>query len=281
MVRRIVRIALISLMAVLFTGIRGMSQEVRIWKLNGVDRQALIFKPAGSSFSNGALPPVVFAFHGHGGNMRQASRSFAYQDEWPQAVVVYMQGLPTPGALTDPAGLKNGWQARKGDELDRDLKFFDTVLNSLTVEKSIDPARIFVTGHSNGGGFTYLLWANRAPKIRAFAPVSAIGNKEFAAASSVPKPVIHIMGYADPLVRPRWQEITIGVDVQINGVAKSGCSWENAGDIKTTLYRSDKSTPVVVGVHPGGHVFPRGASTLIVKFFQMVDMKTGQISGSL
>ena len=63
--------------------------------------------------------------------MNNAARSFRYHELWPEAIVVYMQGLKTPGQLTDPKGLRAGWQKEKGDQDDRDLKFFDAVLQSL------------------------------------------------------------------------------------------------------------------------------------------------------
>lgn len=53
--------------------------------------------------------PVVLL--GHHGGSRQASRSFQMHSEWPEAIVVYMQGLPTPGQWTDPDGKKPGWQS--------------------------------------------------------------------------------------------------------------------------------------------------------------------------
>ena len=69
------------------------------WKIDGVAREALIYLP--SNRSETALP-VVFGFHGHGGTMRQAARSFRLHEVWPEAIVVYMQGVPTPGRLSDP-----------------------------------------------------------------------------------------------------------------------------------------------------------------------------------
>ena len=128
------------------------------WTVDGVTREALVYVPAAARTSP---RPVVFAFHGHGGSMQNAARMFAYHQHWPEAIVVYMQGLPTPGRLTDPEGKKAGWQHSLGDQKDRDLHFFDAVLETLKTKYKVDEQRVYATGHSNGGGFTYLLWAAR------------------------------------------------------------------------------------------------------------------------
>lgn len=104
------------------------------WKIGDDVREALVFRPAKKS--DGASP-LLFAFHGHGGTVRTASRSFRFQEEWPEAVVVYLQGLPTPGK-TDPEGRKPGWQKKPGDQGDRDLRFFDTVLKAMKEKFEID-----------------------------------------------------------------------------------------------------------------------------------------------
>ena len=100
------------------------------WKVDGVAREALVYAPATAKASSTA---VVFVFHGHGGNSRNAVRSFAMNRYWPEAISVYMQGLNTPGRLTDPEGKKPGWQHSVGAQQDRDLKFFDAVLLALAV----------------------------------------------------------------------------------------------------------------------------------------------------
>ena len=86
------------------------------WTIDGVKREATVFSPRKPGSEP---PPLVFGFHGHGGNMRNASRSFRLHELWPEAVVVYMQGLNTPGKLTDPEGKKAGWQSTIGDQNDR------------------------------------------------------------------------------------------------------------------------------------------------------------------
>ena len=132
----------------------------REWKVDGVVREGLVYVPAQARTN---ATPVVFAFHGHGGSMRNAARSFGYHALWPEAIVVYLQGLNTPGRLTDPDGKKPGWQSGIGDQSDRDLEFFDTVLASLQREARVDDKRIYATGHSNGGSFTYLLVVSDSP----------------------------------------------------------------------------------------------------------------------
>src|SRR5687768_13981889 len=92
----------------------------REWDIDGVTREALVYIPPGAKANNS---PLVFAFHGHGGSMQGAARMFHIHELWPEAIAVYMQGLNTPGQLTDPEGKRPGWQRRPGDQADRDLKF--------------------------------------------------------------------------------------------------------------------------------------------------------------
>src|SRR5439155_20251229 len=79
----------------------------RTWDVDGVQREALVYPP--SKPAAGKVP-LVFDFHGHGGTARNAARAHHIHDTWPEALVVYMQGLPTPGKLTDPEGKRSGWQ---------------------------------------------------------------------------------------------------------------------------------------------------------------------------
>ena len=78
-----------------WTSVRAAETPARLeWKVDGVTREALVYAPAAAKTTPS---PVVFAFHGHGGTMKHAATKFAYQKHWPEAIVVYMQGLNTPG----------------------------------------------------------------------------------------------------------------------------------------------------------------------------------------
>jgi polyhydroxybutyrate depolymerase len=113
------------------------------------------------------------------------------------------------------------------------------------------------------GPTTYLLWAQRPEVFAALAPVAAtpaLGNLP-----TVPKPVLHIAGKADPLVKFAWQERTIQMVRKLNGCG-SGEPWPQ--DKSCTLYPSAKGAPVVTRVHDGGHKYPAEAPGVIVRFFK-------------
>lgn len=233
-------------------------EEVR-YMVDGVERTALVYAPPSARTSPA---PVVFVFHGHGGSSRQAARSFGIYREWPEAISVYMQGLNTPGQLTDPEGRKPGWQGSAGLQGDRDLKFFDAVLAKLKVDYQVDAKRIYSTGHSNGGGFTYLLWAERGDIFAAVAPSAAVAPKSMARLK--PKPAMHLAGETDPLVKFEWQRLTMAQVRRINGCSDQGEAWQTVG----TIHPSKGGTPLVILQHPGGHQFLPEAPPLIVKFFK-------------
>jgi polyhydroxybutyrate depolymerase len=229
------------------------------WIVEGAAREGLVYAPTKESTDG---PPLVFGFHGHGGSMQNAARSFGIHELWPEAVVVYLQGLPTPGRLTDPEGKKAGWQASSGDQGDRDLKLFDAALASMREKYKVDPKRIYATGHSNGGGFTYLLWANRPGIFAAIAPSAAAGARP--QKETKPCPTLHLAGEKDPLVKFDLQMRAVAAIKTFNGCEEQGKDWDKG----CTLYPSPNDAPVVTFIHSGTHQYPSEGPALIVKFFK-------------
>ena len=86
------------------------------WKLAGVERSALVSGPTSAVPAKGS--PLVFVFHGHGGTAAHSARTFAIHTHWPEAVVLYAQGLPTRGLMSDPEGRRPGWQHRVEEHSD-------------------------------------------------------------------------------------------------------------------------------------------------------------------
>ena len=207
--------------------------------------------------------PVVFAFHGHGGTMDQAASQFAIHKHWPEALVVYMQGVPT-AAGNDPQGKQSGWQYNVGENGNRDVKFFDAVLADLRKSFKVDDKRIYVAGFSNGAGFTYALWSARGDQIVAVAACAMHTNEKKISTFS-PKPLLQIAGKEDKLQSVAAQEKT-ALDVAKVNECGEGQPW--GAKKNCTLYPSKIGSPVVFYVHSGGHEIPKDAPALIVAFFK-------------
>jgi len=207
------------------------------WNVDRTIRRALVYFP---SATNGA--PIIFAFHGHGGTMSLAARKSRLHELWPEAVVVYPQGLPTR-TPRDPDGTHAGWLMVPGPN-NKDLKFFDAMLETARRDWRTDTNRVYVTGHSNGGGFTYLLWGARGDSLAAVAPVAAAGGRLLRGAK--PCPILHIAGTNDLIVDFKAQERAVEAARKINST----------------------NAPVAFVVHDGGHTYPDDASEKIVAFFK-------------
>jgi polyhydroxybutyrate depolymerase len=231
------------------------------WDIGRDQRLAIVYPPAVVQDRH-AKAPLIFVFHGHGDNAWFATEQFPFQTLWPEAVVVFVQGLPTP-SVSDPKGERRGWQHFPGEVGDRDLKLFDAMLRTLRSKFRIDDQRIYAAGFSNGGFLDYILWAQRGNVFAAFAPCAAALRAPLQI--SMPKPVFVVAGEQDQRVPFPEQHKNVGALRQINGCRGEGKSW---GDPRATRYESPNGTPVVAFVHAGGHAVPHAAVELMTKFFQ-------------
>lgn len=236
-----------------------LAPQVMEWKVGDTMRKALVYIPPGAKTT---ATPVIFAFHGHGGTMENMFKTRRFDQLWPEAIVICPQGLNTAGQLTDPEGKLPGWQKGIGANDDRDLKFFDTMFAFFQKNYRVDPKRVYATGHSNGGGFTYLLWATRGPVFAAVAPSAAVAARIMNQLK--PKPVLHLYGENDMLVKTQWQKSTCQFLLKLNSCSDKG---EVVAD-QAMLYKSASGNPVLIYSHPGGHTYPQAANQVIINFFK-------------
>jgi polyhydroxybutyrate depolymerase len=231
------------------------------WTVDGVPRTALVFAPQPTAV--GGPSPLIFAFHGHGGTSQTAALGMHFQTLWPEAIVVYPQGLKTP-SMVDPSGNFPGWQVELGQVSlgDRDLKFFDAMLSGLKQQFSVDDKRIYATGFSNGASFSYLLWVERGKELAAFGICA--GRLWPSEHLTLPRPVSVIAGKADQTVPFAMQEQTIETALQVDHAAGPG---EQCAPL-CKFYPSPLFTPVVTWIHLGAHVYPPWAPPAFVEFFK-------------
>ena len=197
----------------------------RRWEVDGVARTGRIYPPLPTTDAEGSSP-VVFVFHGHTGTVAKAARSFAVQKLWPEAIVVYLQGLPTDGKF-DREGKRPGWQHFAGDKADRDVKLFDVVWADLQKHYRVDKRRVFAVGHSNGGQMVYVLWEMRGEIFAGFASFGGGADEqvvEIADAQAIlkrrPKLFMQIAGRKDPGLKFVWQERAGGVSAEAQWVRR-------------------------------------------------------------
>lgn len=161
-----------------------------------LQRSYLVFVPPQSAA--GKPLPVVINFHGGGANARN-QKSYSRMDQTAARegfIAVYPNGSGGIGGrlLTWNAGTCCGQAA--ASQVD-DVGFSIALLDDLARRTSVDRARIYATGLSNGSMMAYRLAAEAPARIAAVAGVAgAMTLPGFA--PSLPLPVMHIHSVDDP-----------------------------------------------------------------------------------
>jgi len=240
-----------------------VAQTTMSWTVDGYQRQAIVFAPAPTFFP--IRHPLIFAFHGHGGNMQGTSQLMHIQTLWPEAIVVYPQGLISP-RFTDPPGNESGWQYEanqvRGNVGNRDLDFFDAMVATMKETYRVDEWRIYSTGFSSGGVFSYLLWAERGESIAAIGEVA--GQLWPSEQLTKPRAALLIAGSQD-MTDPFPEQVR-----SMNDARQADYTFDfsfSCGQY-CSHYPSLTLTPVKTFIHPDGHVYPSWAPDEIVKFFK-------------
>ena len=100
------------------------------------------------------------------------------------------------------------------------FNFVDAVLLTLHAKFAMDERRVYVGGFSNGGMFTYVLWATRPDVFAGFAAVA--GRIIPAVHLHEPKPLLIIAGRQDEQVPFKDQLKAMQTTRAINGTAEEG-----------------------------------------------------------
>lgn len=120
---------------------------------------------------------LVVMLHGGLGNPERFARSTGFHDEAFQqpTVVVYPAGSGrfSNRLLTWNAGICCGYAQRENVD---DVGFVGEVIGQVAAALPIDPERVFVVGHSNGGMMAYRMACERAGSLDGIGVVSGTMN---------------------------------------------------------------------------------------------------------
>ena len=130
---------------------------------SGTQRSFYLIVPADYDASR-AVKPLLFAYHGTSGSYHSWLDGVDYDlvsTVGDQAIIVLAQALPNAEGV-------NQWNYAY------DLQYFQDVFAYIDQRMNFDRGRVFVTGHSSGGGMAHELGCNFGDIIRGIAPISGI-----------------------------------------------------------------------------------------------------------
>ncbi|PTL84117.1 PHB depolymerase family esterase [Vitiosangium sp. GDMCC 1.1324] len=179
------------------------------WTLSYQGRTRLFRVHVPTGYDPAKPTPAVLSFHGYSSNEQEQEglSQMSLQADAQGFIAVYPRGLSQNdlSGSTDPRSESTrGWNAGvccgpaqifRSD----DVGFVDALLADLDTRVCLDTKRIYATGLSNGGFFSYRLACERAGQFAAIAPVA--GMEGFAPCEPVrPVSVMHFHGTDDPTI---------------------------------------------------------------------------------
>lgn len=124
--------------------------------------------------------PLVIVLHGHGATARLAlgqERLRAPMQQW-LAIADREQVLVIAPDGAKGSDNKQGWNDCRADAPTNpttdDVGFIGALIDKVVAEHGADPARVYVIGTSNGGGMSYRLGVEMAPRLAAIAAIAAL-----------------------------------------------------------------------------------------------------------
>ena len=138
----------------------------------GETRTYRLYIPA-SYDPDGPPAPLIVSLHGLSSNAGQQEHMSGLSDKAEEAgfVVVYPQGLGVPTRWNTAPD-----DRRRAQDANADIAFIRDLVAHLQADLNLDPARIYATGMSNGGGMTNRLGCDMADVFAAIAPVAGAYN---------------------------------------------------------------------------------------------------------
>ncbi len=179
--------------------------------------------------------PLVIAFHGILIDSKDLMPRYTRLGETAQRhqfIVAY------------PNAIDRSWGLVK-DKIDRDLAFFDAMLEQLSHDYQIDSRRVYVTGMSNGGYFAHLVARERSTVVAAVASHSGpLGLQTLLGVDAQRKfPVLIIHGDRDRILPVAWARENRdkykreGHPVQYVELSGLGHVWGTTAKVNETIWK--------------------------------------------
>ena len=214
--------------------------------------------PAGLDASKPA--PLVILLHGFGEN------GFVQRAYFGLGALVDTHGF----LFAYPDGTKNSTGQRFWNATDAccdfehtgvdDVAYVDAVIADVRAHYNVDPKRIFVTGHSNGGYMSHRFACDRAKTVAAFVALAGDDWKDATKCQpSEPVAVLQVHGDMDDAVQYNGNGVTPSAHDSVAGWAqKNGCvasptdTTQPPKDLDKALAGAETTVERWTGCKPGG-----------------------------
>jgi polyhydroxybutyrate depolymerase len=232
----------------------------------GRKRTYLVYTPA--TYNPAAPAPLVISLHG----FASWPANHMHISQWNRIaddhgfIVTYPSGV----------GFPRRWNARglAGSGAADDVAFIADLIDALSRQFSIDPARIYVNGLSNGGGMSNLVACRLADRIAAMGGVAgAYMNPAGGCRPARPVPIIAFHGTADRIVPYGGSTAGDRQGFALPAVRDWAATWAERngcdatpqalpvmGEVSGVRYTNCKANAEVIlyTVQGGGHNWPGG-----------------------
>lgn len=185
-----------------------------------------------SSYDGSKAVPLVLMLHGYGAN------AFVENAILMTPALAEQEGflLASPEGLVD-SHMAQYWNATDaccdldGTGVD-DVAYLTAVLDDVAAHYQVDPKRVFVIGHSNGGFMANRLACDRAPRIAAFLSLAgAVWKDPTKCAPSEPVAALEVHGDMDDVILyDGTAAYPSAHDTVATWAAKDGCTGALADD---------------------------------------------------
>jgi polyhydroxybutyrate depolymerase len=230
---------------------------------SGVKREYLLYVPR--SYNRSRPTPLIISLHGAGlwgAAQRDMSRWNDVADR-EGLIVVYPSGVGGKGVRV--------WH----EEDARDVTFIAALIDTISAHFSIDPARVYANGLSNGGGMSFVLSCTLSRRIAAVGLVASAQLVPFKwCPDRHPVPMINFHGTSDLFAPYNGGTSWVVLDdksfpsqltwtanwAQRNGCGPNPLDSAVAADVtrRTYTHCADGAEVVLYTIHSGGHTWPGG-----------------------
>ena len=170
--------------------------------VNGITREYIIY--ISESYTGTSSLPLLISFHGLTSNMELNFNHTNFNElaESENFIVVH------------PNGINKKWTLR--DSNNPDIDFIELLLDKLENDYKIDSNRIYITGMSNGGNFSFTLACGLSNRVASIASVTGLMFQGFIGDCTPKRPlsVLHIHGTEDPIAN--YSFVQRGLDFWTN-----------------------------------------------------------------